>query len=224
MNDVLRNILRNILLGITLAIPIGPASLAVIQTGLRAGFLRAWLTGIGVTLADTTYLLVVYFGLSAFMGIPAVKVIVWILGALVLFYLGWQSLRGLWASSRKRDFLSVSQDGEVLPDRGTGRNPLLVGYLVNISNPIAVVFWAGIYGSLIGAAVAAGGDKSDALISGAAILLGILSWHTTTSFLSHWGRRLLNEKIARIISAIAGVVLILFGLRFAWNAITALLG
>jgi L-lysine exporter family protein LysE/ArgO len=220
----MNEILRNILLGIMLAIPIGPASLAVIQTGLRSGFLRAWLTGIGVTLADTTYLLVVYFGLSGLMGIPEVKVVVWILGALVLFYLGWQSLRGLWTPARKTDFLNAGQDGESISGRDTGRNPLLVGYLVNISNPIAVVFWAGIYGSLIGAVAATGGDKTDALFSGAAILLGILSWHTTTSFLSHWGKRLLNEKIARYISAFAGVALILFGLRFAWNAIMALSG
>ena len=213
--------LRNMLLGISLAIPIGPASLVVIQTGLRAGFLRAWLTGIGVTLADTTFLLVVYFGISGFMGIPAVKETVWILGALVLFYLGWQSLRAVVGDSQQ---LKLSEENSSdSPARYSGRNPLLVGYLVNIANPIAVVFWAGIYGSLIGAAVAAGGDKSDALISGAAILLGILCWHTTTSFLSHWGRRLLNEKIARIISAIAGVALILFGLRFTWIAITALL-
>lgn len=101
------DILRNILLGITLAIPVGPASLAVIQTGLRAGFWRAWLTGFGVTLADTTYLLVVYFGLSGFMGIPAVKVIVWILGALMLFYLGWQSLRVIRGDGRQ---LELSED------------------------------------------------------------------------------------------------------------------
>lgn len=216
------DILRNILLGITLAIPIGPASLAVIQTGLRAGFLRAWLTGLGVTLADTTYLLVVYFGLSGFMGIPVVKVVVWILGALMLFYLGWQSLRVIRGDGRQ---LELSEDTpDISPPRFTGRNPLLVGYLVNISNPIAVVFWVGIYGSLIGAAVAAGGDKTDALVSGAAILVGILIWHTTTSFLSHWGRRVLNEKITHILTALAGVFLIVFGLRFAWFALKALLG
>jgi len=214
---------RNLLLGITLAIPIGPASLAVIQTGLRTGFLRAWLTGIGVTLADTTYLLVVYFGLSGFMGIPAVKVTVWILGALVLFYLGWQSLRGLWSPAKDHVLEGVEWESGLAPERGTDRNPLLVGYLVNISNPIAVVFWAGIYGSLIGAATAGGGDKTDALFSGAAILLGILSWHTTTSFLSNWGKRLLNDKIARYISALAGIALMGFGLQFAWNAIRALI-
>ena len=100
---MVNDILRNILLGITLAIPLGPASLAVIQTGLRAGFLRAWMTGIGVTLADTTYLLVVYFGLSGFMGIPAVKIAVWMLGALVLFYLGWQSLRAVLRKTQNLD-------------------------------------------------------------------------------------------------------------------------
>jgi L-lysine exporter family protein LysE/ArgO len=215
--------LKNVLLGITLAIPIGPASLAVIQTGLRSGFLRAWLTGIGVTLADTTYLLVVYFGLSGFMGIPTVKVTVWILGALVLFYLGWQSLRGLWSPDKGHVLEGVDGTSGLAPERGTDRNPLLVGYLVNISNPISVVFWAGIYGSLIGAATAGGGDKTDSLFSGAAILLGILSWHTTTSFLSNWGKRLLNDKIARYISALAGIALIGFGLQFAWNAIKALI-
>jgi L-lysine exporter family protein LysE/ArgO len=219
---MVNGLLRSMLLGITLAIPIGPASLAVIQTGLRAGFLRAWLTGIGVTLADTTYLLVVYFGLSGFMGIPVVKVIVWLLGALVLFYLGWQSLRALRGNEKMLNLTDESSLNS--PAQSKGRNPLLVGYLVNISNPIAVVFWAGIYGSLIGAAVAAGGDKTDALLSGAAILAGILTWHTTTSILSHWGKRLLNDKIARYISALAGVGLILFGLRFAWNGITALFG
>jgi len=217
MNDML----RNMLLGVTLAIPIGPAGLAVIQTGLRSGFWRAWLTGIGVTLADTTYLLVVYFGLAGFMSIPAVKVTVWILGALALVYLGWQSLRGMWKKDQKLNLAEAPI--EPTPSRASGRSPLLVGYLVNISNPIAVVFWAGIYGSLIGAAVAAGGDKNGALLSGAAILVGILAWHTTTSFLSHWGKRLLNEKIIRYISAAAGIVLILFGLRFAWNALAVLL-
>src|SRR5665648_151221 len=87
------DLLRNILLGISLAAPIGPAGLAVIQAGLRHGFLRAFITGLGVTLADTTYLLLVFFGLSGLIGIPLVKVLIWSLGALVLIYLGVQSIR-----------------------------------------------------------------------------------------------------------------------------------
>ncbi len=74
------------------------------------------MTGIGVTLADTTYLLVVYFGLSSFMGIPVVKVTVWILGAFVLFYLGWQSLRAVLG---KREHLDPPNGSfSSMPSRG----------------------------------------------------------------------------------------------------------
>ena len=54
----MNEIVRNILLGLSLAAPLGPSSVAVIQNGLKWGFRRAFLTGTGVTLADTTYLVV----------------------------------------------------------------------------------------------------------------------------------------------------------------------
>ena len=50
-------VLRNILLGTSRAAPIGPSVVAVIQNGLRRGFRRAFLTGLGVTLAAGLVLL-----------------------------------------------------------------------------------------------------------------------------------------------------------------------
>jgi threonine/homoserine/homoserine lactone efflux protein len=206
----MQEIFRNILLGISLAAPLGPSSVAVIQNGLQRGFLRAFLTGLGVTMADATYLLVVFFGLSSFVSIPVVKVLIWTLGACVLLYLGTQSIR---EARRKFEF-----------DRTTvsvGRNPVSAGFLVNISNPLAVVWWLGIFGSLLGAS-AGGIAHINALFSSSAILIGILFWHSMMSVLTHWGKRLLNETTARYISIIAGIVLILFGLRFAYNALSTL--
>jgi L-lysine exporter family protein LysE/ArgO len=203
------DLLRNILLGLSLAAPIGPSGLAVIQNGLRYGFLRAFITGLGVTLADATYLLLVFFGLSGLIGIPVVKVLIWSLGALVLIYLGVQSIR--------EAFRSVDLDKAVLP---AGRNPLLAGYLVNISNPIAIVWWLGVYGSLLG--TSAGGSRLSALLSSSTILVGILIWHASASFLSHWGKRILGGKLVQIISGVAGLALVGFGLRFAWLAIETL--
>ena len=87
------DLIRNILLGISLAAPIGPSGVAVIQNGLTRGFLRAFITGVGVTMADATYLLLVYFGLSSFISIPLIKILIWTLGALVLLYLGARSLQ-----------------------------------------------------------------------------------------------------------------------------------
>jgi threonine/homoserine/homoserine lactone efflux protein len=203
MNDIL----RNILLGISIAAPIGPSSLTVIQNGLRRGFMRAFLTGLGVTMADATILLVIYFGLSGFVHLPLVKVLIWTLGAIVLFYLGSMSIR----EARGKIDLEAAKVS-------TTGNPLWVGFLVNISNPIAIVWWIGIFGSLLGSA-ASRAAKMDALLSSSTILIGILCWHSTTSLLTHWGRRFLNERTARVILVVAGVALILFGIRFAYNAI-----
>ena len=197
------------LLGISLAAPIGPSGVAVIQNGLRRGFLRAFITGVGVTMADATYLLLVYFGLSSFISMPMIKILIWTLGALVLLYLGTQSLR---EAVKNMDL------GTMVP---TSRNPLLVGYLVNISNPIAVVWWLGVFGSLLGTAVD-GATKTSALLSSSTILIGILLWHSTMSLLTHWGKRILNEKTAKCITGIAGLALVLFGLRFAYYAVVTI--
>jgi threonine/homoserine/homoserine lactone efflux protein len=53
----MHDMLRNILLGIPLAAPIGPSREGIILDGLRAGFPRPFLNGVGLTLADSTYLL-----------------------------------------------------------------------------------------------------------------------------------------------------------------------
>jgi threonine/homoserine/homoserine lactone efflux protein len=205
------DLIRNILLGISLAAPIGPSGVAVIQNGLTRGFLRAFITGVGVTMADATYLLLVYFGLSSFISIPLIKILIWALGALVLLYLGAQSLQE--AAQR------VDLDRAMVP---ATRNPLLVGYLVNISNPIAIVWWLGVFGSLLGT-VANGATKTSALLSSSTILIGILLWHSTMSLLTQWGKRILNEKTAKYIAGIAGLALVLFGLRFAYYAVVTII-
>jgi L-lysine exporter family protein LysE/ArgO len=205
-------IIRNILLGITLAAPIGPAGVAVIQNGLRHGFARAFVTGVGVTMADATFLLVVFFGLSKFLECTVVKVTILCFGAVVLVYFGFRSLRGA------RDSLDL--EGEFV---ATARNPLLVGYLVNATNPISVVWWSGVFGSLLSETI---GNTSRlmALANSATILIGILLWHASMSILTHWGRRFINERLAGVVSVIAGVALTMFGLRFGYIGLSLALG
>lgn len=206
----MQDIFRNILLGITLAAPIGPSGVAIIQNGLRGGFWRAFLTAIGVVMADTTYLLIVFLGLASFISYPLIKVSIWSLGTIALVTLGVESIR----ESSRVDLETAGLSA--------ARNPLLAGYLVNISNPIAVVWWVGIYGSLLGS-VAYSGGKINTLLNSSTILVGIMMWHTSVSLLTHWGKRVLNESSARYIALIAGIILILFGMRFGYFAVLTLI-
>jgi threonine/homoserine/homoserine lactone efflux protein len=200
-------ILRNIFLGLSLAAPLGPSGAAVIHGGLSGGFQRAFLTGLGVTLGDATYLLVVFFGISQFLEVTWIKVTIFGIGAIAL---GYFSLRSIREAASRADFAATAD----IPSR----HPLLIGYIVNVSNPIAVVWWLGVFGSLL-AESASSASKLNALLLSAAILVGILIWHTTTSLLTHWGRRFLDAKYIRLVSLMAGVVLLIFSLRFAYQAL-----
>jgi threonine/homoserine/homoserine lactone efflux protein len=101
----------------------------------------------------------------------------------------------------------------------SSRSPLLAGYLINLSNPLAVIWWLGIFGSILSSS-AAGGSRTSALIVSSTILAGILMWHSFIAILTHWGKRFLNKKTIRFINILAGTVLILFGLRLAYLAIS----
>lgn len=205
-------ILRNVVLGITLAAPLGPSGVAIIQNGLRAGFSRAFLTAIGVTLADAAYLLLVFFGLSPFIEIEPVRIGVWSLGTFALGYLGIRSLRESGAGLDLDRSLPV-----------TARSPLLVGFTVNASNPLAIVWWLGVFGSLLSEGDGSG-SRTTALLLSSTILVGILAWHSMMSAVTHLGRRFLSDRLARAVSLIAGLVLLAFAGRFAYWVLTALIG
>ena len=204
-------IFQNIILGISIAAPIGPASVAIMKNGIKSGFIAALKTAIGVILADTTYILVVYFGVSGFVTIPIVKTFIFICGTVVLFYLGYQTIRGARAEKEKIEGSKIY------------KNLIVQGYLVNISNPVAVVWWLGIFGSTL-AATAQDANKVLTLIYSLFIVAGILVWHIFLSFVSAYGAKLLSKKVQEIIAIISGVVLILYGLRFAYNAIISIVG
>jgi threonine/homoserine/homoserine lactone efflux protein len=123
-------VLWNILPGVSLGAPLGPSGVAVIQNGPRRGFRRAFLAGLGVTLAGAASMLVVFLGESSLPSLEPVIVGVWLLGACAPAYLGLKSV----LEARRAIDLETS-----VPV--TGRNPVLVGYLVNVPNPIAVVWW-----------------------------------------------------------------------------------
>ena len=207
---MMTNVFQNILLGISLAVPLGPATITIIRSGLKFGFLSALITALGIVTADTTYILLVYLGVSRFVIIPLVKAIIWSFGTITLFYLGFQGIKEVF---RQTD---LSQSAVQID-----QNFFLVGYAVNISNPIAIVWWLGVFGSIL-ASSTENGSSTTALLYSLTIVIGIMSWHTFLSFLTHWGNKFFAENIVRYVSAIGGLILIGFGLRFGHNAFVLL--
>jgi threonine/homoserine/homoserine lactone efflux protein len=201
------SLLQNILLGLTLAAPIGPVNLEIIKRGLHSGFKQAFLTGFGAMCADTTYLILIFFGLTSFLNFVFMKIFLGIAGSLILIYLGVMSSIVVF---RKADAT------ENKPHR-LFKTSFVTGYVLAISSPMTIVWWTGVFGALLAAQTQTQTNIS-AFFSCLSILLGCFLWVFFLAVALHWGKKIINEKMTKWISLFAGLFLILFGIYFLYRA------
>ncbi len=200
------SLLQNIILGLSLAAPIGPVNLEIIKRGLKSGFKQAFFTGAGAMSADTTYLTLIFFGLTSFLNIAFLKIILGIAGSIILIYLGLISAK---------EFFRKAAMAEN-PSRQLFQSSFITGYVLAISSPMTIVWWTGIFGALLAAQANAPANLS-AFFSCFSILLGCFLWVFFLSTALHWGKKIINEKIIGLISLIAGIFLVGFGFYFLYQ-------
>jgi L-lysine exporter family protein LysE/ArgO len=207
----LNSIFTYIFLGISLAAPIGPVKATLLNLGIKNGFFHAWFFGLGALATDTLYMLMVYFGVVQLIDSPVMKTILWSFGCFVLLYNGIENLLTL---------------NKVKVDMRFGktirlRHSILTGFFMALLNPLTILFWLGIYGSiLVGANGALTGYQI--IIYSLAILVGIVLVDLAMAFISSTARRVLNTKLLKIISIISSMSMIGFGIFFGIQAYRSL--
>ncbi len=200
-----------IILGLTLAAPIGPVNSARLDKGIKNGFWHAWVVGAGSMLADAAFMLFIYLGLVQFLNIPIVQIFLWLFGGFVLIYSGVESIMKvnklkISSAARKKDSLLSC---------------FLLGFFMSITSPLSILFWLGIYGSILAKTASAFGT-SHLLLYSSMIFLGLTLWDLCVAGLTTGLRRFLNENMLTAISVISGISLIGFGVYFGIQGILAL--
>ncbi|WP_449622824.1 LysE family transporter [Robertmurraya sp. Marseille-Q9965] len=199
-----------VFLGLSLAAPIGPVNAAQMDKGIKHGFLNAWILGLGSVLADLFYMFAVFLGLAQFIEIPIVKAFLWLFGFFVLVYTGFEGLMGA-----RNIVLSNNRGTESLS------KSFFTGFLMSISNPLTILFWLGIYGSVL-AKTSALYEKEQLLMYSCAIILGLVIWDVTMAFVASSARRLLTTKLLTSITIASSFSLIGFGIYFGYEAVKIL--
>jgi L-lysine exporter family protein LysE/ArgO len=200
-----------VFLGLSLAAPIGPINAAQMDKGIKNGFLDAWLVGIGAMAADIIYMILVYMGIIHFLNIPFMKTFLWLFGFFVLVYTGIESLRGI----------SQIKDSSRKTVASYPLESFLSGFYMSLSNPLTILFWLGIYGSVL-AETAATYHIHELILYSLAIVSGIFIWDLLMAFTASSLRKLLTERLLKIISMLSGISLIGFGVYFGMEAYKAL--
>ncbi|MEK5070947.1 LysE family transporter [Sporosarcina sp. FSL K6-1508] len=200
-----------IFLGVSLATPIGPVKTVLLNTGIKNGFFHAWFFSLGSLATDIMYMFMVYFGIGQFIDSPLLKTILWSFGCFVLMYTGIENLLSLHKIDINLKFAK----------RVRLRKSILSGFFMSLFNPLTILFWLGIYGSILAktAGVATG---YQIILNSIAILIGIMLVDFIMAFLSSGARRLLSTKLLKIVSIISSISMIGFGIYFGFQAFQAL--
>ncbi|UOE92059.1 MULTISPECIES: LysE family translocator [Bacillaceae] len=200
-----------ILLGLSLAAPIGPVNAAQLDRGIKNGFFHAWLVGLGATVADGIYMLLVFLGLVHFIEIPFMQTFLWLFGFFVLVYTGYESLLGA-------NKINLS---EMRSQKESHIKSFMSGFFMSLFNPLTILFWLGIFGSILAKTVTSYGTGQVILYVGA-IFIGITVWDITMATLASTLRKYLSTRLLRTISILSGISLIGFGVYFGIEAASVL--
>lgn len=132
---------NGLLFGMMLQLSVGPVCLAVLHRSMTRRLRDALMMVLGVALADAVYMVGAIGGLSLLLQIHWVKQIVLIMGALILTWFGIQTLRAMKGRG-------VHEQAPV-QHAPSGRSSFWHGVLLTLANPLTVLFWAGVFGSLL---------------------------------------------------------------------------
>lgn len=201
-----------IVLGLSLAAPIGPVNAVRLEKGLKNGFWHAWIVGAGSMIADGVYMLIVYLGLVQFLDSPMIQTFLWLFGGFILLYSG---IEGMMNANK----ISVTY----IRSKESLLKCFFTGFIMSVSSPLSILFWLGIYGSVL-AKTASSFGTGQLLVYSLMIFIGLGLWDIFVAGLTSGFRRFLTSKAIIIISMLSGLSLILFGVYFGYQGIASLFG
>lgn len=190
--------------GFVVALPIGAMSIEMTKQGLKKGFLHGWAVGLGGMTVDALLIIALYFGLASVLALPYVQLPLWVIGALFLFYLAYDSIK------------NADQDIILVGEKSTASfwHTYKNGLLVAVS-PGNLVFWVSVFGAILAKSY----SVNQFGLAGLGILVGILLHDLGLLLIVSITRKAMNREIIKKVSIIAGILLIGFALYFLYEFI-----
>ena len=191
-------------LGFFVALQLGPMSLFLIRSTLRAGWRVGAAIGCGIAVVDGVYAALGATGAAALLTFDPLRIVLGLAGAVVLVVLG---VRTFLSAFRVRTGL------EVADDVATPRRAFATAVVATASNPSTIVSWAAIFGAASSATDAAAAP----LVAGVA--LGSLTWVSVLACVVAVARRAAGPRTVRVADGVAGLGLVTFGGLVGWRTL-----
>lgn len=197
--------LTYVLLGFSIALPVGTITVEMTKQGLKNGFMHGWIVGLGGMTIDLLLIVGLYLGLASILSLPIVQIIMWLVGALFLCYVGYDSIR-----NADHD-ITLAGDQTTKTLFSSYKNGLLVAI-----SPGNLVFWISVFGTVLADSFDTT-NKSSFLIIGIGILLGILIHDIGLMTIVATTRKAMNRTAIKWVTIGAGIILIGFAGYFFYQ-------
>ncbi len=204
----MHSLLVGVGLGFFVALQLGPMSLFLIRTTLRAGWPAGLAVGGGIALVDALYAAAGAAGAAPLLTIDPVRMILGLLGATVLVGLG---IRTLYSAFR------VRHGGEIDAEVATPRRAFATSMAGTASNPLTIASWAAIFAAASAAGAASSAAGAVLLVLG--VGLGSLAWGASLATGTALAHRRLGDGAVRVADVVAGLGLVGFGGALAYTTL-----
>lgn len=189
--------LTGFLLSLSLCLDIGVVNVAIFKAGIDNGFRPAFKIGIGSTAGDLVYAIISIAGIGLLLKHNWISWILWIGGTAALLILAGRMIAG------------IIKNPYSFPDSPTvrqapGSKGFIYGFVLALSSPTSLIWFATIGGSLIASQHMTGIIGYVFFLSG--FVLAAILWSILAASLSSFSGQLMPGKLKFILSLLSAII------------------
>jgi threonine/homoserine/homoserine lactone efflux protein len=184
----------------------GPLFTLTVSESLKSGFRAGPLIILGHAVLELFIVLLLVLQITPFLTGDAVRLGIGLVGGILLVLMGGGLLRD---SRRARISLSGG-------DESRGMHPVLTGIVGSVSNPYWAIWWLTIGLGYLMSSLRLGAGGVFAFYTGH--IAADLAWYSLISYGVSRGRGIISDRAYRVLLALCGLFLVLFGLWFIKGA------
>lgn len=175
----------------------GPGVFAIIARALTRGAPSCFFLSLGMTISDILYLIAACFGLAVIATQwGEVFLVIRILGAFYLFYLGWK----MWTSPIALD------EGNEKSSVGSGVMSFIQGFLISASNPKVILFYIAFLPTFMDLTAL---SSTDIALASFLTLVSLMLGLSSIAYFAAAARKFFeSEKQAKMINRSAGSIMV----------------
>ena len=197
-------------MGFFTAIPVGATQIEIAKRSFAGHVGAALMIVLGSAVSDVMYGFIAFFGIAPFLKEKIVMAIFWAAGSIILFLLGWHTLKNY------KKTIHVDTQNSALKHRGFS---LMVGFSLAVTNPMMIFWWLTVADIEERVGLIKHFTTNTHLLFLLFGGLGIASYLVTLSFVLKWAKKFLSDKTERKINIGLGILLVLLGFYFLFRFI-----